>query len=146
MNCGKKRLWIDLAMPSNVDARISNDYNKVYNIDDVTAQVNAINETQLKAIPVVEKILEEELTVFINWLEKDKIRAFLRSFKNYAKQTFLQNAPATLTQIADASELETYAEKFANKLARKFAKTLNHLNSRELTHQQLQMINSILER
>ena len=135
-------MWIDLAMPSNVDACISDHDNKIYNIDEVTARVNTINEAQLKAIPVVEEILKEELTVFIDWLKKDKIRAFLRSYKNHAKQTFLQIAPTALTQITDASELETYAEKFANKLARKSAKTLNHLSSGELTRQQLEIINS----
>lgn len=144
-NCGKKRLWIDLAMPSNVDMDISDCYNKVYNIDEVTAQVNAINETQLKAIPVVEKILKEELDVFMEWLKKDSIRTFLRSYKNHAKQTFLQNAPATWIQTLDTHELEAHAEKFANRLARKSAKALNHLTGNELKSQQLQNINNTFD-
>ena len=140
MKCDKKRLWIDLAMPSNVDARISDDNNKVYNIDEVTGRVNAINEAQIKAIPVVEEILREELTIFGDWLKKDRLRAFLRSYKNQAKQTFLQMAPITLLQTTDVAELEIHAEKFANKLARKSARTLNQACDAEFTNQGLEII------
>lgn len=111
-------LWIDLAMPSNIDAAIANNLNKVYNIDEVASQVHATNETQLKALPVVEKIIEEELEGFIGWLKKGKMRVLLKSYKNYIKDTFLQTA------APEASALTEDIEQAANRWVRKSARAI----------------------
>ncbi len=135
-----KRLWIDLAMPSNIDTGISDYYNKVYNIDEVALKINAVNDAQLKAVPIVENILKEELTLFIDWLKKDKIRGVLSSYKSHIKQVFASTAPEQWTNAIDAVEMENFAERLANKLVRKSAKTLNNLTSGDLTSQQLNII------
>lgn len=139
-HCGKKRLWIDLAMPSNVNPSIADNYNTVYTIDEVTEQMNAINEAQLTAIPTVEGILMEELNIFTDWLKKSKIRSFLRSYKNHAKQMFLKTAPEAISGSLGRTELESFADKFANKLVRKSVKTLNRLASGELPQHQLEIM------
>ena len=138
----RTRLWIDLAMPSNVATAIADYHNKVYNIDEVANRVHTTSDAQLKAIPAVEQILKEELTGFIDWLKKDKIRAFLKSYKNHIKHTFLQTTPQTMVDTYQEAELTNYAEQMANKLVRKSAKTLFHLQSGELTSHQLTIINN----
>lgn len=117
-------LWIDLAMPSNIDAAIANDLNKVYNIDEVATQVHATNEAQLKALPVVEKIIEEELNGFNDWLKKGKMRALLKSYKNYIKDSFLQTAAHTTTDVYEASILTEDIEQAANIWVRKSARAI----------------------
>ncbi len=135
-----RRLWVDLSMPSNVDPSIEDYFNKVYNIDEVTELVDANNQAQITGIPKVEEILKEELTTFINWLKKDKVRAFLRSYKHHAKQTFLQTVPPSLEKQMDKRELNMYAEQLANHLTRKSAKSLNHLNNSDINYQHLSII------
>ena len=138
----RTRLWIDLAMPSNIATTIVDYHNQVYNIDEVANQVHSTSEAQLQAIPIVEQILQEELGEFIDWLKKDKIRAFLKSYKNHIKQTVLQTAPQTMSEETQQLELANYAEQLANKLVRKSAKTLFHLHSGALTGHQLTIINN----
>ncbi|MEM9340733.1 MAG: hypothetical protein AAGA66_18510, partial [Bacteroidota bacterium] len=123
-NDDKYRLWIDLAMPSNIDPNIEDRHNKVYNIDEVTAQVHSVSETQLKAIPIVEGILKEELAVFTEWLNKSNVRSFLSAYKAYAKQVLLKSIPET-SQVTPANKKwEVYAEDVANKLVRSTARAL----------------------
>ncbi|MEL6535690.1 MAG: glutamyl-tRNA reductase [Bacteroidota bacterium] len=64
----RDRLWIDLAMPTNVDPTLANARNTVYNLDEVTEQVMAVSQAQHQAIPVVKQILEEEVGKFMSWL------------------------------------------------------------------------------
>ncbi|MEM8939960.1 MAG: hypothetical protein AAGC64_11485 [Bacteroidota bacterium] len=95
-NSGKKRLWIDLAMPSNISEEISNHCNHIYNIDEIASLVCETSKTQLEAIPCVENIIEEELKVYADWLKKDKIRSFLKAYKHNSKVAFLKLVPKTV--------------------------------------------------
>ena len=138
----RSRLWIDLAMPSNVDTSIADYHNQVYNIDEVANLVQATSEAQLKAIPIVEHILEEELTGLIEWLKKGKIRAFLKSYKNHIKHALLQTTTRPIADTDEEAERANYAEQIANRLVRKSAKILFGLQRGELTHRQLTIINN----
>ncbi len=143
-NSKKSRLWIDLAMPPNVNKIIMNHYNQVYDLDEVTSRVKATNDMQLRSIPVVEQILNEELKTFTDWLKKGKVRDFLRSCKAQAKQTFLRSFPSTQTEALSATELEDYAELLANRLIRKSVKTLTNLSDDDLPCQQIEWMNRLL--
>ncbi|BFP40808.1 glutamyl-tRNA reductase [Flavobacteriaceae bacterium GF1] len=67
----KKRIWIDLAMPSNIDKAISNPFNTIYNIDEISKKIDMANQDHLRAIPVVEAIIEEELDAFMSWANRN---------------------------------------------------------------------------
>lgn len=116
---GKRRLWIDLAMPSNIDASMADAFNCIYNIDEITSRVEATNLRQLEAIPVVEQIIKEELGIFMDWLKKDDLRVFLKSYKARAKQAFLNTLLRESKRSLSVRELENHAETLANKLVRK---------------------------
>ncbi|MEO1254475.1 MAG: glutamyl-tRNA reductase, partial [Bacteroidota bacterium] len=96
-NCDKKRLWIDLAMPCNINPLIKDAFNIVYNVDQVTTQIRSINDLQKKAIPKVEAIIADELTIFSDWLKQDEFRTILRRYKHQVKQKILKKFSIPLT-------------------------------------------------
>ena len=126
---GKFRLWIDLAMPLNVNPAIADTYNKIYNIDEVTEKISLINDVQLQAIPAVKQILKEELEVFSDWLQKSNVRLFLSAYKEHSKKVLLLSISSYQTQRAEQDKLELMAETMANKMVRKMAKTVNLLSA-----------------
>ena len=140
-NCGKKRIWIDLALPSNIAPSIQGIYNTVYNIDEVTRKVESVSEAQLEAIPKVEEIISEELAIFVDWLKKDRVRAFLKSYKEHTKKAFMDSIPGELGALLGFEQLAELAEQMANELTKKSAITLIGLTSGELTNQQLGLLN-----
>ena len=83
---GKARLWVDLAMPANVNPDIVDDHNSLYNIDEVARRISRVNEAQKQAIPTVNKLLKEELDAFDQWLGQADLRAFLKAYKSFIQQ------------------------------------------------------------
>lgn len=66
----KKRIWIDLAVPCNIDKSIANRFNIIYDIDDIGKRINDANKLQSRAIPTVKSIIREELNTYLSWLNK----------------------------------------------------------------------------
>lgn len=122
----KKRLWIDLAMPTNINAEIADEHNHIYTIDEITSLVSDANEIQLEAIPHVENIIEEELNTYEEWLKKDTFRSFLRAQKRSFKEAFLNSIHKVGQQSLPDSDLDRQIEIRANRKVRKYARVLNH--------------------
>ena len=139
---GKRRLWLDLAMPSNISTEISNTYNTVYDIDEIAKKMTAVSQAQLKAIPQVEAIITQELTTFSNWLQKAKVRSFLKAYKSHTKKIFREMAPSELKQESNAELFEQYIELAANKLVKRSAQELNYLTSGELSQHQFNILHN----
>ncbi|MEM7549877.1 MAG: glutamyl-tRNA reductase [Bacteroidota bacterium] len=125
-NHEKNQLWIDLAMPSNVNSKIANQHHKIYNLDDISEQVSSINEEQLKAIPVVNQIIEEELNVFIHWLKDRKVRTFLKWYKERTKRDVLNSISAGSSTIRN-EVLQQLVNNRIDKLVRNKAKMFKAL-------------------
>ena len=133
----RKRIFIDLALPSNINPAIADLNNTVYNIDDVTAKVKWVSEKQLESIPIVEQIIREELAVFVEWLKKDKVREFLRAYKIKTKETLIATIPDEVKSSLNDDEFAKMTDSMTNRLIRKSAALLNSLSTGELTNQQL---------
>ena len=103
-----------------------------------------VSDKQLESIPVVEEIIKEELSVFVEWLKKDKVREFLRAYKKKTTDTILESIPAELQSTMNEQELSAITKQMTNKLMRKAAALLNNLSSGELTNQQLNLFKQAL--
>lgn len=140
---GKKRLWVDLAMPSNISSAIANEDNVIYNLDEVAQQINNISKIQSQALPTVISIIEEELIIFQDWFQKSQIREYYREYKEFARETFINTIPAKLLDSLTASELEFYSNKLAETLVNKSAKAIDNITNGEAS-KQLKVINNVL--
>ena len=115
----KQRLWIDLAMPENINPNIADKQNAVFNIDQVVEQINTVAQQQKNAIPYVEQIIFDEIETFTSWLKKAEIRAKLLRFKNEKRQSITKG-------YLDNANLECNAiESLVNQSVRKYAQSQN---------------------
>ncbi len=139
----KDRLWIDLAMPFNINKDISDSRNRLYNIDEITSLVSEISDMQLEAIPHVEEIIAQELSIYLDWLSKSESRFFLKNCKINSKNVYLNIVPKTMQQPLTSIELDKYADILANRLVRKLVDTPNKLVKTEPVVNQLEVMHTL---
>ena len=82
-NSDKKVLFIDLAVPSNIDKEAMNRDNIVfYDLDLISIDLEETKEKRLAAIDEVDIIISEEYLQFVKWLEDATIRDYLIKSKS----------------------------------------------------------------
>ncbi|UII77321.1 glutamyl-tRNA reductase [Flagellimonas sp. HMM57] len=82
----KKRIWIDLAVPFNIDKSIANRFNVIYDIDLIGKGISPESDIQTDAVSAVENIIYEELEVYATWLHKHLNRSYLITVQNKKQQ------------------------------------------------------------
>ncbi|MEM9896589.1 MAG: hypothetical protein AAF789_09500 [Bacteroidota bacterium] len=65
----RERILIDLAMPSNVDPALQNEFTQLINIDQISSENEQVKMAQEKAIPTVNYLLDNELRIFLEWVD-----------------------------------------------------------------------------
>lgn len=79
----KPIFFIDIGVPRNIAPDVGNIYNLfLYNIDDLNTIVDKNLQKRQKEIPNVEKIIEEEISEFKNWLNTLKVTPTIRLLQN----------------------------------------------------------------
>lgn len=75
-------LLIDLALPSNIDRKLTQNENIIhYDLDSISAELEDTKERRIASINEVNQIISEELLVFNEWLQKADLRASLVKYK-----------------------------------------------------------------
>jgi len=138
----KKRLFIDLAIPSNIDkAAINGDNVLFYDLDLISEDLEETKEIRLAAIEEVNQIISEELTQFNKWLED----ATLRDYLIKSKQSIHQK----VTDIFKHYDLEYDTQKIqeiTNKVMRKsMAKPNTKISVNEMDNLIAQQLDMLLE-
>ena len=73
---------IDLAIPCNIDKSLAFKENILfYDLDSFAEELEDTKEKRNDAIVIVDEIIDEELSVFIEWLQEAPLRALLRKYK-----------------------------------------------------------------
>ncbi|MCB4808658.1 hypothetical protein LG651_10395 [Tamlana sp. 62-3] len=83
-----KRIYLDLAVPFNVSDSLGV-VNPIYNIEDISKEVNKVNGMQNNAIPFVKNIINQEVKSYTTWvsnynnrrLKNDKPYKFIEAKK-----------------------------------------------------------------
>ena len=79
---GKKRLFIDLAIPENIDKSIAVDKNiRFYNLEGISSELEDNKEKRFAAIDKVKEIIDQELSIFGTWLKEAPLRDLLGEYK-----------------------------------------------------------------
>ena len=83
LNILSHKFFIDLSVPRSVDKEIEQIPGViVYNIDDLQNKANKALEERIKAIPVVEKIIEESIHDFKEWSKEMEVSPVIHKMKN----------------------------------------------------------------
>ena len=73
---------IDLAIPCNIDKSLAFNENIIfYDLDSFDEELEDTKEKRNDAIVIVDEIIDEELSLFIEWLQEAPLRALLRKYK-----------------------------------------------------------------
>ncbi|UJH66645.1 hypothetical protein [Allomuricauda sp. SCSIO 65647] len=80
-------LLIDLAVPCNINKDLSrNESVLLYDLDTISMDLENTKGKRMAAIGKVHEIIAEELSVYIEWLQKAPLRAFLAEYKILVNQ------------------------------------------------------------
>jgi glutamyl-tRNA reductase len=82
----QKTLLIDLAIPSNIDKRLANNTNVIcYDLDTISSELEDTKEKRFAAMDKVNNIINEELSIYKEWLKDAPLRQFLAEYKIVVK-------------------------------------------------------------
>lgn len=101
-NKSAEKLFIDVSVPRNVDAQLKNLPNiSIADMDDLHAINTEVLGKRQNAIPNAQKMIEESIFEYLDWLHHRSISPFIQSFRE------------KINDIKD-KELEQYKNKFTN--------------------------------
>ena len=123
----EKVLLIDLALPSNIDKRLAHNKNVLfYDLDSISEELEDTKERRLAAVGKVDEIIDEELSVYNEWLQEAPFRAFLAKHKIEVYQKVKGHFEAD-TDAYDHQAIKTVT----NRIIRKLIKQTNTSTSSE---------------
>ncbi|GLJ25981.1 hypothetical protein SUGI_0498280 [Cryptomeria japonica] len=112
---GGTRLFIDIAVPRNVDTRVSElESARVYNVDDLKEVVEANKEERQRRAMEAEVIIDEELKQFEAWRDSLETVPTIKKLRAYAERIRI-------------AEMEKYFAKKGDELTRKDKKLVDDL-------------------
>ncbi|MEN8788902.1 MAG: glutamyl-tRNA reductase [Flavobacteriaceae bacterium] len=90
-----KSIILDLAVPGNTDRNLADEPHIIhYDLDSIAKALKENHDNRMKSIHEVDSIIQEELQVYISWLEDAPDRKFLSEYKSEVinwVNTYLQN-------------------------------------------------------
>jgi glutamyl-tRNA reductase len=77
-----KTLLIDLAMPNNINKTLRQFENfKLFDLDSISIELEDTKAKRLAALNKVNNIINEEIPVYLDWLQSAPLRSFLAEYK-----------------------------------------------------------------
>lgn len=112
---GKPMFFLDLAMPRDIDPRVSEIYNVyAYGLDELESVAAENRRRRLKEVPRVESILEEELTRFLSWYGNLAVVPTVNDLQRRLAE--LRDAELARLPEADRERFRAFADAIAAKL------------------------------
>jgi len=82
----QETLLIDLAIPSNIDKKLAHNVNTIcYDLDTISSELEGTKEKRFAAMDKVNNIINEELSIYQEWLKEAPFRQFLAEYKIVVK-------------------------------------------------------------
>lgn len=120
----RNMLVIDLSIPNNVDKNVGElDNVTLIDVDQLSQQITETMEQRKKEIPVAEKIIDEMLTVFLDWEKNREMAPKIHKFKAALKKienNEMHNIHKKFRYV-DIEDMEL-SEKLIQKITNRFAK------------------------
>ncbi|MFU8813566.1 MAG: glutamyl-tRNA reductase [Balneolaceae bacterium] len=144
----KYRIMLDLSVPRNIDPEIGNlNFVDVANMDMLGDVTNEAYKKREKEVPLVKKIIEQELSDYLLWLNEQRvvptIKALTRKFETIRDDEF--NFFKNKISSSDQQKVENLTRRIVNKIA---AYSIEHLrdhheseNVTRLVHQMFKLEN-----
>lgn len=99
----KKRMLIDLGLPSNIDKALEQDEKlSCYDLDSISVDLEENKKKRIAAVDKVKELLELEMDAYIQWLEMASLRSALAKHK----EVIFKKVEAYLKKEVGSNDLE----------------------------------------
>ena len=133
------KILVDLAVPSNVDPKVT-EYGtiKLYNMDTIRRLIDQNESARQQSIQLVQRMISHEQDDFLNWLKKKRVRAFLSAYNRHARKISAEslsgNQPGEQQRL---TEMEVLINRISDKLVKEPAVALSYSPTGNLSAQNL---------
>lgn len=142
---GGFKVMLDLSVPRNIDPAVGElDFVDVANMDFLADVTDEAYRKREKNIPLVKKIIEDELTGYRNWLSTQKvvptIKALTQKFDDIREEEFefFRNK----IKHSDREKVENLTRRIVNKIA---AYSIEHLRDHHESEKVTQVVNEMFK-
>lgn len=139
------KVMVDLSVPRNIDPQIGEmEFVDLANMDFLTDVTDEAYRKREENVPLVKKIIEDELTDYKNWLSKQKvvptIKALTNKFDNIREDEFefFKNKISD----TDKEKVENLTRRIVNKIA---AYSIEHLRDHHESEQVTKVVNDMFK-
>ncbi|WP_441000971.1 glutamyl-tRNA reductase [Fodinibius sp. SL11] len=141
----KFKVMVDLSVPRNIDPEIGEmDFVDLANMDFLTDVTDEAYRKREENIPLVKKIIEDELTDYKKWLSKQKvvptIKALTNKFDNIREDEF--DFFKNKISDTDKEKVENLTRRIVNKIA---AYSIEHLRDHHESEQVTKVVNDMFK-
>lgn len=139
------KVMVDLSVPRNIDPEIGDlDFVDLANMDFLTDVTDEAYRKREENIPLVKKIIDDELTDYKNWLSKQKvvptIKALTSKFDTIREDEF--DFFKNKISETDKDKVENLTRRIVNKIA---AYSIEHLRDHHESEQVTQVVNDMFK-
>lgn len=142
---GCYKVMLDLSVPRNIDPDVGDlDFVDVANMDYLTDVTDEAYQKREENIPLVKKIIEDELIDYKNWLSTQKvvptIKALTQKFDDIREDEF--DFFKNKIKDSDRDKVEKLTRRIVNKIA---AYSIEHLRDHHESEQVTQVVNEMFK-
>ena len=141
----KFKVMVDLSVPRNIDPEIGEmDFVDLANMDFLTDVTDEAYRRREENIPLVKKIIEDELTDYKNWLSKQKVVPTIKALTNKFDSIREDEYDFFKNKISDTDKekVENLTRRIVNKIA---AYSIEHLRDHHESEQVTKVVNDMFK-
>ena len=139
------KVMVDLSVPRNIDPEIGEmDFVDLANMDFLTDVTDEAYRKREENIPLVKKIIEDELTDYKNWLSKQKVVPTIKALTNKFDSIREDEYDFFKNKISDTDKekVENLTRRIVNKIA---AYSIEHLRDHHESEQVTKVVNDMFK-
>lgn len=139
------KVMVDLSVPRNIDPEIGDlDFVDLANMDFLTDVTDEAYRKREENIPLVKKIIDDELTDYKNWLSKQKVVPTIKALTNKFDSIREDEFEFFKNKISDTDKekVENLTRRIVNKIA---AYSIEHLRDHHESDQVAQVVNDMFK-
>lgn len=139
------KVMVDLSVPRNIDPEIGDlDFVDLANMDFLTDVTDEAYRKREENIPLVKKIIEDELTDYQNWLSKQKVVPTIKALTNKFDSIREDEFEFFKNKISetDKDKVENLTRRIVNKIA---AYSIEHLRDHHESEQVTKVVNDMFK-
>lgn len=139
------KVMVDLSVPRNIDPEIADlDFVDLANMDFLTDVTDEAYRKREENIPLVKKIIDDELTDYKNWLSKQKVVPTIKALTNKFDTIREDEFDFFKNKISDTDKekVENLTRRIVNKIA---AYSIEHLRDHHESDQVTKVVNDMFK-